>query len=186
MNSDAPPTLAFCRRWLEKAAQYDDSTLEGAFDKFFSLFVAFNRLYSYVNRHAAQPAKEDRGQAITVFSKALGARRLLDALTSGNGAADIHVLRDLIGPCGEFFLISESGRGSSDTIENWRLFENLNSTSRCEQVNAVLTYLYLVRCNMFHGAKDFEHRQLKIIRPSVRVLERVIRAGLSVVEADAV
>lgn len=184
MNTDAPPTLAFCRRWLEKAARYDDSTLEGAFDKFFSLFVAFNRLYSYVNRHAAQPAKEDQGQAITGFSKALGARRLLDVLTGGNGAADIHVLRDLIGPCGEFFLISEGGHGSPDILKNQRLFENLDSTSRSTQVNAVLTYLYLVRCNMFHGAKDFEHRQLRIIRPSVRVLERVVRAGLSAVEAD--
>ena len=39
-------TRAFCERWLMKAAEYDENTLIDVFDKFFSTFVAFNRLYS--------------------------------------------------------------------------------------------------------------------------------------------
>ena len=35
----------FCTNWLEKAQMYDVHNLQGSFDKFFTLFVVYNRLY---------------------------------------------------------------------------------------------------------------------------------------------
>jgi len=88
-RTDARSTLAFSERWLNKASRHDSSTLDGAFDKFFSLFVAFNRIYSYVNRYAKHPAQYDKTQATTGFSAAVRASRLRDLVVAGNGAADI-------------------------------------------------------------------------------------------------
>ena len=35
----------FCNNWLQKANNIDSSNLQGAFDKFFTLYVVYNRLY---------------------------------------------------------------------------------------------------------------------------------------------
>ena len=75
-------------------------------------------------------------------------------------------------------MISERSSGRPDEQENQKLLDELQSGNPSTKVNAVLKYLYFVRCNMFHGSKDFEHRQLEIVRPASRCLERVIRAGL--------
>ena len=42
----APHFQRFCTEWLEKAEQYDDGDIHGCYDKFFTLFVVFNRLYA--------------------------------------------------------------------------------------------------------------------------------------------
>lgn len=36
----------FCDRWLDKADRYQTDALEDLFDKFYTLFVPYNRLYS--------------------------------------------------------------------------------------------------------------------------------------------
>ena len=35
----------FCQNWIEKAEAYNDNNLQDVFDKFFTLFVVYNRLY---------------------------------------------------------------------------------------------------------------------------------------------
>lgn len=187
VTTDVQQTLAFSMRWISKARLYNSRSLEDAFDRYFSLFVAFNRLYSHLNRHAAHPTTGDRAQATSGFLSALGARRLLLAVEGNGGAADIELLRRLIDPtAGEFFLISDTRHDLPDSLKNQELFDNLGAQSSTTRANAVLTYLYLVRCNMFHGAKDFERRQLRIIEPATRVLQRVVGAGLAFVGEDAV
>jgi len=182
----AAMTVRFCRRWLDKAAQYDDRTLEGAFDKFFSVFVAFNRLYSHVCIHSGQVIKGDRKQATEAFASIVGSDRLLATLGDSGGSVDLETLGDLIGPGGSFYLISDGTTDQPDVARNRELRQRLQSSSAVTKVKAVLEYLYLVRCNMFHGSKDFDNQQLRIIQPATRCLERIVHAGLSFVEENAV
>jgi hypothetical protein len=155
MPQSAAMTVRFCRRWLEKASLYDDQTLDGAFDKFFSVFVAFNRLYSHVSLHSGQVIKGDQRQATDAFASTVGSRQLLTALGNNGGAADLATLAELIRPGGSFYLISDGTRDQPDLTRNRDLHQRLNDSSAATKVKAVLEYLYLVRCNMFHGSEGF-------------------------------
>jgi hypothetical protein len=42
----SPELATFCRNWLTKAEAYSSEEIGGAFDQFFRLYVAFNRLYA--------------------------------------------------------------------------------------------------------------------------------------------
>lgn len=178
-------TMRFCWRWLAKAQQYDLSSLDGAFDRFFSLFVVHNRLYSHMARVLGQPAGGDRKSATRLFARAVGHEVLRTALTEDEGQSDIQRLGQLIDPDGPFYLISTKGTDEPDADRNRDLRRRLECNEAKTKVEAVLEYLYLIRCNMFHGEKDFDNSQLAIIQPATRVLERVVRAGLDKLEVDA-
>lgn len=186
MPSSAAQTIRFCERWLQKAAHYDDQTLDGAFDKFFSVFVAFNRLYSHVCLRSGRVIKGDRNQATRGFVSIVGSQRLLAALGDSGGPQDLTTLADLIAPGGPFYLISDGITDQPDVSRNREVHQRLQSPSAATRATAVLEYLYLVRCNMFHGSKDFDNRQLQIIQPATRCLERIVRSGLRFAEENAV
>jgi len=183
VNEDARRAAEFARRWLEKADGYGTSRTEDAFDRFFSEFVAFNRLYSHFNRRSAHPGTYDSTQATSVFVAAVGAASLMGALESDGAEADIQLLAALIDPvCGDFYLISDRTHGGRDTRANEKLHARLGSRSRNERAIGVLTYLYKLRCNMFHGGKGFERTQMQILQPAARVLRRIVEFGLSSLE----
>jgi hypothetical protein len=157
--------------------------LQDAFDQFFTLFVAFNRLYSYTAQVAGQGNAGDRRMATRLFAEIVGHQTLLRAITS-DGGADIELLRQLIEPNGSFFLISGPNPDIPDTERNADLHRRLGNVSACVAAEAVLEYLYQVRCNMFHGSKGFEDRQLQLLQPCLRVLRRVVDAGLGTLESN--
>ena len=175
---NAEMTKRFCRRWRDKADQYDDTSLDGVFDRFFSDFVAFNRLYTHLNQHAARQVTGDRKQATSRFASVVGADHLLQAIRAGGREDDISRLATLIEPGGGFYLISEHSVDRPDRERNQDLLDRLRGDNPRKKIEALLEYLYQVRCNMFHGAKDFEHRQLQLLQPATRCLECLVRAGL--------
>jgi hypothetical protein len=184
MVNRAELTRQFCRHWLEKAAQYDATRLEDAFDKFFTLFVAFNRLYFYAAQVAGQPNVGDRRMATRLFPEVVGHDLLWQRLTDNGGEADIRTLQGLIGPDGSFFLISrDADPDANDPERDNELRRLLGSKSHRVVVEAVLEFVYQVRCNMFHGAKGFENRQLQLLQPCLWCLDRVIAVGLEKVSA---
>lgn len=186
MPQSAIMTVGFCQRWLNKAARYDDRTLDGAFDKFFSLFVAFNRLYSHISATSGRVVKGDRRQATEAFASIIGTDRLLEALLRNGGEVDLRTMRELIRPGGRFYLISDGTTDQPNVIRNEDLYRRLDDRSDSIKVRAALEYVYLVRCNMFHGSKDFDRAQLEIIQPATRCLARIIEAGLRIVDPTSV
>jgi hypothetical protein len=50
----------------------------------------------------------------------------------------------------------------------------LESHSRDRRAKAVLEALYAIRCNMFHGQKEFDVAQVALLRPAICVLEGTI------------
>lgn len=178
LRARAEITRRFCERWLRKAARYDSSQLDGAFDKFFTLFVAFNKLYFHTALVSGQPDQGDRAMATRLFPQAIGHELLWQKLVTEGGIADVQTLARLIGPDGSFFLISSADPDTPDLERNANLHRRLLSESPRVAVEAVLEYLYQVRCNMFHGRKGFETRQLQLLRPCLRCLEHIVVAGL--------
>src|SRR5437016_5354896 len=85
-------TRKFCQRWLQKAASYDPAKLEDAFDKFFTLFVAFNRLYFHAAQVSGQAERGDRRMATRLFPGVIGHEFLWERLTEGVGGDDIQTL----------------------------------------------------------------------------------------------
>lgn len=175
-------TLRFCRRWVDKANQCNCTGLDGAFDRFFSLIVAFNRLYSYVSLSSRNSSGRDQHEATVVFPREVGSGRLLAALIEDEGSKDLRVLARLIAPGGQFYLHSDRRTGRRDEASDQQLHDDLGSSDNTTKVKAVLKFLYLVRCNMFHGRKDFDDKQLQIIEPATRCLMRVVHAGIDFVE----
>lgn len=178
MSISADLTRRFCQRWLQKAALYNPSHLEDAFDKFFTLFAVFNRLYFRAAQVCGERHRGDRQMATRLFPQVVGHEFLWQKLTADGGTADIQTLQSLIGPGGSFFLISGEDPDAPDPQRNADLRQRLGSRSQRIAVEAVLEYLYQVRCNMFHGNKGFEARQLRLLQPCLRCLERIIAAGL--------
>ena len=103
-------TRRFCERWLEKAAAYDEYTLDGTFDKFFSVFVAFNRLYTHFNTCSPRPKRGDKQQATDGVLHAIGVDALFRALTNDCGDRDLHEILQLVGPGARFYLVSNTNR----------------------------------------------------------------------------
>ena len=180
----APWTEKFCKHWLEKANDYDFQSVNSAFDKFFSLFVTYNMLYSYMALTLQNPKNPngDKDKATKHFAEAVGYQRIWDAVSNGDGLADIDRLRTLIADGGKFFLFIEKGTlgFEPDKDENTRLYNDLASANIEVKVVAILEYIYQVRCNIFHGNKTLHEEQLEIVQPSTQCLERVVRLGLDV------
>jgi len=167
-------TADFCKRWLCKAHRCDLSDLGGAFDRFVSLFIAFNGLFSHFGLRSR--CRGDRRQATSCFRTAVGEAALLAALRE-DGGKDMQALAALIGVGGDFFVCTD-GHHQPDDEADERLKAHLTEGSPTQQVDAMLNYIYSVRCNMFHGHKAFVDSQLRMLRPLCRCLERVVLVGL--------
>jgi len=168
----------FCRRWVEKALQYDDGSLSGAFDQFFSLFVAYNRLYCQLAAESGLRGKGDHCEATRRFAEIVGPEALASVLDAPGAQEDLGALASLIAPDGGFFVTVSRKTGAPDSSRDRELHGLLTSQSASERVEGLLEFLYQVRCNMFHGRKNFEHDQLRILRPCSRLLRNVIEVGL--------
>ncbi len=177
----AKETQEFCKHWLQKAKNYDshapNSELQDAFDKFFTLFVAFNRLYLYTAVVAQQPKAREWRKVQRIFPEIVGHDRLWRAVNRPQNG-DVDTLRRLIGPNGSFWLISGDDPNRPDQAANDDLHRRLGNQSSCVALEALLQYLYKVRCNMFHGTKGFHHEQLQILEPCNRCLERILSEGM--------
>jgi hypothetical protein len=168
----------FCDHWLTKADGYNSALLSDAFDKFFTIFVAFNRVYYSTAVISGRSTRSDRKMATEHFPSIVGYSGLWQRLLQGGGQQDLEELRQLIGPNG-IFVIHHAHDGETPDLEaDARVQRGIGSGSPKPVVESVLALLYGIRCNMFHGSKAYEDRQLRLLAPSLRSLEVVTRAGL--------
>jgi hypothetical protein len=72
---------------------------------------------------------------------------------------------------GRFSLKLDPVTGDRRPAKDRQLLTALESRSRNQKAKAVLETLYSIRCNMFHGQKDFQLHQLALLRPAILLLE---------------
>jgi hypothetical protein len=171
----------FCDNWRAKARAYAVDDLGGAFDRFFTSYVVFNRLYAEATYRLArrghlnlrEPFPDSRAAQDYVI-QFCGAE-MLTRTWEGNGetSAAIDQIQDhLINH--RFALKLNPMNGDRQPDKDDALAAALRSRSRNQRAKGVLEALYAVRCNMFHGQKGFELAQLALLRPAIALLEGTV------------
>lgn len=169
----------FCERWIVKADAYRSDNLEDLFDRFFTLFVAYNRFYSAaaeLYRTTLEPQQArllqgDRREATTVMSRLIGQPRFDETMNeSPTVAAACKTIADLL-ENQHFFLHSVRYTQTPDIERDHKLAAGLRNF----QLFSVLECLYQIRCNIFHGEKEFTPRQAELLGPAVALLETIVQ-----------
>jgi hypothetical protein len=148
-------------RWVRKGQQETD-----VFDRFVALWFAFNALYNAY-------FEGDERAAIRELLYESGS-----PLTSGWCAA---FLRN---PGVVFFgqrIIRSVHRYGQDSTEDAVRVRNRSEPPKRRVVKLVMI-LYLVRCNLFHGAKDYAREaDQEVVRRAAELLEPILKAFLHMV-----
>ncbi len=153
------------KRWLEKSKKYNSDNVEEVMDKFFSLYVAYNAMYS---RFSQGGNNDDRACATT---------RMADYLKREN----ITILNDCESTIKEMLKPVEDGifyiygNDSSldykkDSIVIQKIQEDINN------YRAILNFIYGIRNNMFHGTKQIIAEQVQLLNPANKILEKLLDA----------
>ncbi len=172
----------FCNNWRIKAEAYSADDLGGAFDRFFTSYVVFNRLYAEATYRLAKDGQvrlrdrfPDSQAAQEYVIQYCGGRRLTNAWKNDPAAAN--AVREIAEHLRKrrFALKLDPMTGARRPEKDRELLEALESRGQNRQAKAVLEALYAIRCNMFHGQKGFEAIQLALLRPAIVLLESTIR-----------
>ena len=178
----SPEIERFCTEWLAKAAQYNDDNVEGCYDKFFTLFVVFNRLYAEATFELAR-----QGQISISPNRSLPDRKGATEYTFafiGQTAFDHFFNEHLTAPVDALAMLIEQERfyiklsilnGDPQRDKDLLLLRDLRSSGDTRAL-AVLDLVYSVRCNLFHGHKAFQPIQIALLKPTMTILYHMIRA----------
>ena len=170
----------FCAAWIDKATRHSEYD---CFDKYFSLFVAYNRLYAQATLVLAgrgQIKLDNRrffpdAQAATDYViQYLGASEFLaqidnDANANNALATLAHLIENE-----EFYIRLDMVTGNRQLDKDGELLTELRSTNKTERASAILQALYSIRCNMLHGHKGFNEIQCKLLCPALVLLSKTI------------
>ena len=190
MTIDVYSLYSFCDGWLRKAETYRNDRLADPFDEFFTLFVVFNRLYVEIGKvliykrhysvrrflHQRRFARQ-RGNIIKPI------RPLPDKVSAVELTAaylrENNLPSQIIETCeqeiaylaasienGSFYFNYDYNNDAPDLDRD----RNLAIELRKGSIESVLELIYLARCNMFHGAKEFHATQRPLLSSMSGVL----------------
>jgi hypothetical protein len=179
-----PDFAEFLMAWKTKADSYDSQTLAGMYDKFFTLFVIYNRLYAMAtfclwsegedepNSDNAFPDTKAATQNLACF---LGPSKLMRQILGDQVTGDaLQRLQEFL-RTHEFHFKLKLPYADADNKADERLLRAMQSSEDCRKARAMLELLHCVRCNMFHGSKSFHPVQEAVLRPITVILEKVIQ-----------
>lgn len=183
----SPEFRSFCVNWRAKADECRGANLESTVDRFFTLFVVYNRLYAEVTFHMARAGQinlanrktfPDAKAATDYVAQFLGSRNIVELLEGDHACDDaiktIALLLDGDRPGGHRFAIKlDMIYGNPQDDVDRELLHNLRSGYANKKAKAVLEFLYAVRCNLFHGHKGFEPVQSEVMQPATVLLARI-------------
>lgn len=184
----SPEFRDFYDNWRRKAGEYvGDDDIRAAFDRFFTLWVIYNRLYAEATFHRARTGHlnlanrrsfPDAEAAKIYVRQYLGAANMIGLLEGDPTCTEAiqAVIRLLEGPVNgrQFAIKLHMLDGSHQRDEDVNLLRKFRSRSRDERAAAVLEFLYAVRVNLFHGHKSFRPIQMEVMRPANVLLVRIV------------
>jgi hypothetical protein len=169
----------FYEKWLRKADNYKKDSLTNHFDKFVTLFILYNFLYVEVlnqlvilGKQTGKPSEKtsEKTMATDYVVEFLGARYF------------IQCIEEMQGYWNELCSILEEKRfniffdlyGYPLQDEDNELLNNLRSKNSQGKALSILSVFYHVRCNLFHGRKEFEEIQKRLLIPINHLLRKTI------------
>jgi hypothetical protein len=174
----------FCIRWQTKVDTYGDSNLEDIFDKFTSLYIVFNKLY-----RTLETLLLEKNELASIQGLKFRSRKKNEL--SDNNAATVfvanylkdnaeNIISELTNEIKIYIDIIENNRFHFDikselTIENKNkndimVLNDLRQNNPIIKFTGLLTILYRIRCNLFHGTKGFFNEQQKVLNPAINSL----------------
>jgi hypothetical protein len=155
--------LDFYKRWIDKANQYNTNDLSECFDKFITLFILYNFQYSYIARkeNIVKPNGwfKDKEMATVIIKNHFPVQDFCDdpKVTTAITAICSLVTENI------FFI-------RNDNIDK-KLLKNVQSANVQDKCKGILEMLYFIRCNLFHGQKEFTDSQKAILIPCIEILQ---------------
>ena len=179
-----PELSRFVSNWLAKADAIQLKSLEDYFDKFFTLYVVYNRLYAEVTfdldrrrqiNISNKKSFPDREAATNYVLKVVGSTKLITSVTGDSDCAQaLREIEQLI-EGGKFSIKLNIITGCRQPDEDQNLLSRLrSSTNKSARAQAILDLVYSVRCNTFHGHKGFDEIQTQILGPVIVLLKKII------------
>jgi hypothetical protein len=173
----------FYTEWLAKADNYQDESLSDYFNKAFSLFTLYNKLYAEATFTLAraneitineQRGFPDRKGATHYAPKFLGHNNLLNLFNDDQDCQQsiLELIEHIENE--RFFIKLSMPYGERQPEKDRQLVQDMRSTGAIKKVEAVLGLIYSVRCNMFHGNKQFDQVQIALLKPVTIILRKVI------------
>jgi hypothetical protein len=173
----------FIENWLTKADKIYLSSLETYFDKFFTLYVVYNRLYAEATFSLARMGRVDMANkdhfpdveaATNYILQFLSARYFVSQIIEDK-KSDI-ALKEIVQLIRDesFYIKLDMVTGNKQRNSDLELLEELESENKATKGKAILETIYSIRCNMFHGHKGFEPVQAQILSPVIVLLRKII------------
>ena len=160
----SPHTLVFSEQWREKGRNYlFDHNPANYFDRFFTAFVLYNCLYNEINRICYLRLERDKNKAVAAAKAFLTSEAILAELTVKSCSDEILNLIQRK----EFYIWKEQSDYQSEPVMK------LSSPNPNEHIDGLLEIIYGVRCNMFHGEKEFLGNQKIILKPCICIIEKL-------------
>jgi len=164
----------FCDRWRQRADSYGTQKTEDWFDRFFTLWVQFNVLYTEVASRTGKVGLPDDSAAQDNLLHYLTATAFVTEMNADKAVTDALAAIEAFLEAHEYCLKLDRRTGARQPEEDEKILAGLRSNAKNGQGKAVLEALYCVRCNIFHGHKAFDPVQVALLRPMIVVLEKVI------------
>jgi hypothetical protein len=173
----------FCEAWVAKANEADTRHIAGVFDRFFALWIVYNRLYEEAARTLAHedhpwarrfsrwrnqpfappPDRASATQGIVFFC---GRRELVAAIAQDDGCRRALEEALCAMDSGLLFLHEDYQTGDPDHDRDRELVER----ARNDNPEALLALVYQARCNLFHGQKAYSEVQRPLLEGMIAVL----------------
>lgn len=179
----SPEFEEFYQSWLQKADEYSSNEIKECFDKFFTLFVIYNQLYAEATfvlarknliNISSRTSFPDSTAAKTYVLQYVKSNFLIQNLENDNDVLSaIQTIKNLISH-ERFHIKLDMVTGNGQREKDLELLKSLNSNSKNKRAQAILDFLYSIRCNMFHAHKGFHRVQLDLLRPSIVILGKII------------
>ena len=175
----------FYLRWKEKADNYGEDDLADIFDKFTSLYIIYNRLYNTLEgilrdkdelknipgirfKNVENKELNDNVAATKLVSFYLEPEAvfIIDNLTN-----EINLFKRIIENNIFHFNVNSKLLDNNINKNDQYIFRDLKSNLPTKQLFGILTVLYKLRCNLFHGTKGFFNEQREVLLPAISCLK---------------
>ena len=167
--------VPFVERWRRKIKNIRKQSGDEkacVFDKFISEFIIYSSLVNVI-KPMEHKHRFDKSYCTEVMAKFLVER--IDDAFIGRVAMPTEELIGII-ESKQFTVVSSSN-------ENPELKFNWESSDPFCRLNALLKTLYYLRCNLFHGAKEYSDNQVQLLKPAYHCLS-LINDGIMDVYLD--
>jgi hypothetical protein len=173
----------FYENWNRKVEEYRDDDLRTHFDRFFTLYVLYNRLYAETTfemarnnqiRFVNRSTFPDNTAATDYVVQFIGANNFIDCIEGNQSSKNaFEQLKSLIEK-EKFHILLDLITGDSNRQKDLELLELLNSDIAADKAKAITKVVYAIRCNLFHGHKQFAGVQVEILVPVTTILKRIV------------